>query len=99
MLEKGTTKWADLLRFLQWDENNRKDGQLHVTPHSETFSGAHALLGLHSSKLPSKVVRGLLSEEDLVEACVENSSTLEAGVERSALPLVEVGQMKVGLSK
>ena len=34
MGEKGTEKWSSLLRFLQWEENNREDEKIRMTPHS-----------------------------------------------------------------
>merc|ERR1719427_359283 len=72
MKDKETTKWAGLLRFLQWDQNTCENDVMSKTPHAATFS-AHALLGLHSSTLPSDVITGLECEEDLVDACIDDN--------------------------
>ena len=65
-----TSKWSERLRFVQVRKNNALHHGLKCSPYEVTF-GQCMKIGLKTSNIPTEILHGLISEEDL-DAAMSN---------------------------
>ena len=70
MEENCTSKWSEALRFVQVRKNNALHRGLKCSPY-EVMVGQCMKIGLKTSNIPTEILPGLISEEDL-DAAMSN---------------------------
>ena len=76
MRENDTTKWADGLRCVQWQKNNRLHSGIGRTPFNAMF-GEHRYSDTNGNALPDEVWATLTTEEDLTVALGAEQEQIE----------------------